>query len=118
MKNLLTPEQDAEFDARIRHWQARLGLLDWRIVRGSRRTTAMADVKVNYGSRLASYVTGNFGAEGVSSETIDAVARHETLHVLLADLVHVAGLAEPDAVTLEAAEHRVVNVIEKLLGAS
>lgn len=33
-----------------------------------------------------------------------------------ADLIHVAGLAEPDAVTLEAAEHRIVNVLEKLLG--
>lgn len=115
-RNTLTSEQDAEFDARMRHWQARLGLLDWRLVRGSRKTTAMADVKINYGSRLASYVTGNFGAEGVSSETIDAVARHEALHVLLADLIHVAGLAEPDAVTLEAAEHRIVNVLEKLLG--
>ena len=113
--NRLTPEQDAEFDARMRFWQARLGLLDWRIVRGTRRTSAMADVKITYGSRLASYVTGNFGAEGVSSETIDSVARHESLHILLADLTHMAGLAEPDAVALEAAEHRVVNVLEKLL---
>lgn len=117
MKSPLTPADDALFDARMEHWQSVLGLLDWRIVRGSRKTSAMADVKINYGGRLASYVTGNFGAEGVSPETINSCALHETLHILLADFKHVAALPDVDPVALEAAEHRVVNVLEKLLAA-
>lgn len=115
MKNPLTPEQDALFDARIRHWQSVLGLLDWRVVRGSRKTSAMADVKTDYGARVASYVTGNFGAEGTGPDVIDATARHEMLHLLLADLKHVAAIPEVDPAALEAAEHRAINVLEKLL---
>lgn len=113
-RNDLTPEQSALFDERMRYWQNRLGLNDWRVERGTRKTPHMAQVKCHPVDRLAVYVTGPFRNAPVTPESIDSTARHEMLHVLLAELVHV--IAQTDDGDLQmAAEHRVVNTLEKLL---
>jgi hypothetical protein len=113
-RNELTDEQKALFDSRIAYWQDALGLKDWRVERSKRRTNSMADVKLSFGARLASYTTGDFGSAPITPESINETALHEMLHVLLAELLHLTGKTN-DAELLEAAEHRVVNVLEKLL---
>ena len=111
-KFLLTDEQNKEFDAAILEWQKTLNLMDWRVERGSGLAKgAMASVVTNYDARLACYRTGNWG-EPPTSESIRATALHEMLHVLLCDLLTIAGKADGLA---ESAEHRVVNTLEKLL---
>ena len=64
--------------------------------------------------RLAVYATGPFRNVPATPESIDSTARHEMLHVLLAELVHVVAQTEDGDLQM-AAEHRVVNTLEKLL---
>jgi len=104
-------EADCEaFDGYVVKWQKLLNLSDWRIERSSRRAKkSMAEISFNAPARLASYRVGlNFGCE-VTPEMLEATALHELLHVLLFDLL----VCEPAA--LEGVEHRVINVVEKLL---
>jgi len=105
--NEVTPAHCREFDGYVAKWQKLLNLSDWRIERGYRRSKAMAEVSFNDEARLASYRVGaNFGAAEVTPDSLERTALHELLHVLLHDL-----LADPT----EASEHRVINVLEKLL---
>lgn len=109
--NELTPEHCAVFDRYVAKWQKILNLSDWRIERaGQRAKKNMAEVIFDNGARLASYRIGlTFGPTEATLAALEATALHELLHVLLHDLIE----AEPAA--LEGAEHRVINVLEKLL---
>ena len=112
----LTTEQDAEFDEYIKKWQVILGLTDWRIERGNKRggKDAMAQVTSKVGARLAIYKTGYWGDQVPDSESIEATALHELLHVFLVDFAHAVKTSDND-LTLESAEHAIVNRLEKLL---
>lgn len=104
------------FDGFVLKWQARLNLGDWRIERGRKPAKgAMATVEFDEPARLATYKLGDFGAEAITPQSLEKTAVHELLHILLHDLITVAQdrASTPDA--LEAVEHRVVNVLEKLL---
>jgi hypothetical protein len=96
------------FDGYVAKWQKLLGLLDWRIERSTRRSKkSMAEVTFDDSARLASYRIGlSFGAATVTPDSLERTALHEVLHVLLHDL-----LSNPD----DATEHRVINVLEKIL---
>ena len=109
--NLLTVEDCAEFDRYILKWQKLLNLSDWRIERGNGQSAKnMAEVCFDPGARMAVYKVGqSFGATPVTPTTLEETAVHELLHVLLFDLLQCA----PGE--LEGAEHRVINVLEKLL---
>ena len=110
----LTPEQDAEFDRLVKVWQVKLNLQDWRLERGTRpAVNAMANVKVNYGARLATYKTGP-GWPTATTADIEATVVHELLHVALYELTYLTA-QEAGGDVLESAEHRVVNTLEKLL---
>lgn len=113
--NLLSPEQQQLFDAYIKKWQVLLGLTDWRIERSSRKTKNMAEVKISHPDRLATYRVGDFGSTPITAESIESTAIHECLHILECELVNqeAYGLTDPDVIY--SAEHRVVNVLEKLL---
>ena len=116
VKNLLTDEQNKEFDAAMAYWQKALNLSDWRVERAPGVAKgAMAQVTTTYSARLASYKTGDFGGVAPTSETIKATALHEMAHVLLAELIYLVQLPNADDNMLESAEHRVVNTLEKLL---
>lgn len=105
--NELTPDDCAYFDACVVKWQQKLGLVDWRIERSNKRSKAMAEVSFIDAARLAVYKIGaNFGAADVTHDAIERTALHELLHILLHD-----ALENPS----DATEHRVVNVLEKLL---
>jgi hypothetical protein len=112
-RNLLNPEQIAEFERYMAEWQAVLGLHSWRIERTPGHSTAMAEVSIDYEARLACYKVGNFGATLIDECSLSDTALHESLHILLRDLVVAA--QSKDEARLDSAEHAVINTLEKLL---
>jgi len=116
MSNIPTPEDSALFAQSVRKWQQVLNLGDWRIEKGLKPAkNAMASVEFNEGARLATYRLGDFGAEKITPESLDQTALHELLHVFLHDLVTVAQDPKSSQDEIEAQEHRVVNLLEKIL---
>lgn len=111
----MTDAELAEFDVQMARWQARLGLLDWRVERGAKLAKkCMAEVDRDLVNRLATYRVGDaFGA--VTPHKTESTAVHELLHVLLADLADMARGEPAHADVVMTAEHRVINVLEKLL---
>jgi len=117
-KNIPSPEQAERFAFYVKHWQTMLNLVDWRIEKGKKKAAkgAMAEVDFDSAARLATYRLGDFGAEEITERLLKLTALHECLHVFLYDLIAAAAAHPQNPETLEAAEHRVVNVLEKLLG--
>lgn len=116
MKNPVSPDDAKLFDGFVLQWQARLNLGDWRLERGCKPAkNAMASVEFNDPARLATYRLGDFGAEKITPDSLEKTCIHELCHVLLHDLIATAQDrgAAPEA--LESAEHRVINVLERLL---
>jgi len=116
MSNIPTPEDSALFAQSVRKWQQVLNLGDWRIEKGLKPAkNAMASVEFNEAARLATYRLGDFGAERICPQSLDQTALHELLHVFLHDLVTVAQDPKSSVELLEKEEHRVVNLLEKIL---
>jgi hypothetical protein len=116
VKNIPSADQVLLFDQCMAHWQEELSLGDWRIERGSRPAKgAMASVEFNQPARLATYRIGDFGAEKITPQTLKKTALHECLHVLMHDLIETATDRGSSAEQIEAAEHRVINVLERIL---
>lgn len=116
VKNMPSAEQVLLFDQCMLHWQEELSLGDWRIERGSKPAKgAMASVEFNQPARLATYRIGDFGAEKITPQTLKKTALHECLHVLMHDLIETATDRGSSAEQIEAAEHRVINVLERIL---
>ena len=116
LKNMPSAEQALLFDQCMWHWQEELSLGDWRIERGSKPAKgAMASVEFNQPARLATYRIGDFGAEKITPQTLKKTALHECLHVLMHDLIETATDRGSSAEQIEAAEHRVINVLERIL---
>ena len=116
MPNIPTPEQSQLFAQSVRKWQQVLSLGDWRIEKGMKPAkAAMASVEFTPAARLAVYRLGDFGAEKVTPESLDQTALHELLHVFLHDLMTVAQDPKSSQDEIEMQEHRVINLLEKLL---
>jgi len=116
MTNIPTPEDAKLFAQSVRKWQQILSLGDWRIEKGSKPAkAAMASVEFNTSARLATYRLGDFGSEKITPESLDQTALHELLHVFLHDLMTVAQDAKSSQDEIEMQEHRVINLLEKLL---
>ena len=116
MPNIPTPKDAEIFAQSVQKWQQVLSLGDWRIERGLKPAKqAMASVEFNEGARLATYRLGDFGAEKITPESLDQTALHELLHVLLHDLMSTAQDPKSSQDEIEAQEHRVINLLEKLL---
>lgn len=110
-------EQIAEFDLYVKHWQQILNLMDWRIERGVRpEKDAMASVECDAPARLATYRIGHFGATPITAHSLSLTALHECLHVFLHPLITAAQDRTTTPEQLEMEEHRVINVLERLLG--
>lgn len=115
--NKPTPEQVVQFDEYMRQWQQLLNLNDWRIERGAKpEKDAMASVACDGGARLAVYRVGHFGATPINEESLSLTALHECLHVFLWELIATAQDRAASPEMLEGAEHRVINVLERVLG--
>ena len=116
MPNIPTPDDVKLFAQSVRKWQQILSLCDWRIEKGSKPAkAAMASVEFNTPARLATYRLGDFGAEKITPESLDQTALHELLHVFLHDLMTVAQDPKSSQDEVEMQEHRVINLLEKLL---
>ena len=116
VKNMPSAEQALLFDQCMIHWQEELSLGDWRIERGPRPAKrAMASVEFDPPQRLATYRIGDFGAEKITPQTLKKTALHECLHVLMHDLIETATDRGSSAEQIEAAEHRIINVLERIL---
>jgi len=115
------PVSDLDADKFERYmvlWQQKLNLMDWRIKRSPRRAKGVMAVvhKRQIEDRLASYRVGTtFGTEAVTDYTLESTAVHELLHILLTELIEVAGDKDHTQEQLLSAEHRVVNTLERLL---
>lgn len=115
-QNRPSAEQAEEFDAYIKHWQQVLNLMDWRLERSSKPVrAAMAAMQCDSQARLGSYQLGDFGSTTVNSESLSMTALHECLHVFLFDLISTAQDRASTPEQLDAAEHRVINVLERVL---
>jgi hypothetical protein len=110
-------QQDVELFAQsVKKWQQVLSLGDWRIEKGIKPAkAAMASVEFNQTARLATYRLGDFGAEKITPDSLDKTALHELLHVFLYDLMCVATDPKSSDEDIEMQEHRVINLLEKLL---
>ena len=116
MPNIPTPEQAELFAQSVKKWQQVLSLGDWRIEKGMKPAkAAMASVEFTPAARLAVYRLGDFGAEKVTPESLDQTVLHELLHVFLHDLMTVAQDPKSSQDEIEMQEHRVINLLEKLL---
>jgi len=116
MTNIPTPEDAKLFAQSVKKWQQVLSLGDWRIEKGSKPAKeAMASVEFNQTARLATYRLGDFGAEKITSESLDRTALHELLHIFLYDLLCVATDPKSSDEEIEMQEHRVINLLENLL---
>ena len=115
VKNLPSAADSILFYGFVKKWQAKLSLGDWRIEQGIKPAkNAMAEVEFNPPARLCIYRLGDFGAEQITEKSLEATVIHELLHVLLFDLIQTATNKHTDE-ELEAAEHRVINVLEQIL---
>lgn len=116
MKHIPDAAQAKEFAECMRFWQEFLNLQDWRIEPGLKPAPngAMASVEFNDPARLATYRLGDF-CRPVTKQLMGWTSLHETLHVLLRDLIVTLQDRSSTPDQLEAAEHRVINVLEKLL---
>ena len=116
MTNIPTPQDAIHFAESVRKWQQVLSLGDWRIEKGSKPAKqAMASVEFTPNARLAVYRIGDFGAEKITPESIDRTALHELLHIFLHDLMVVSQDPKSSQDEIEMQEHRVINLLEKLL---
>lgn len=115
-KNTPSTEQVLLFDQCMWFWQEELSLGDWRIERGLKPAKgAMASVEFNQPARLATFRIGDFGAEKITPDTLKKTALHECLHILTYDLIQIARDRGSSDEQIEAAEHRVINVLERIL---
>ena len=113
--NIPNAEQQKQFHKYIEFWQETLNLMDWRIERVNKVARgAMAAIEFNDAARLVTYRLGDFGSATINASSLSSTALHECLHVFIHDLV-VAAQNKASLEELEAAEHRVVNTLEKLL---
>lgn len=120
MKNPVTKEDADKFSAYVATWKEVLSLGDWRIEVTEKRSPrkVMAEVyKFDLEQRSAAIRLGkHFGATPVTDEVLKETALHEVLHVFLLELVLTAIEEGEPTDRVGSAEHRVINVLERLLG--
>lgn len=116
IKNIPSADEALLFDSYMAQWQTELSLGDWRIERGHKPAKdAMASVEFNDPARLAVYRLGDWKGDPITDDALNATALHEALHILLHDLVTLAQDTRATPDQIEAAEHRVINVLERVL---
>lgn len=116
--NPVSQEAADKFTAYVATWREVLSLGDWRIAVSEKRSSrkVMAEVvKFDLEQRSATIRLGkDFGNVPVTDHNLKETALHEVLHIFLHELIETAKETENDDV-LGSAEHRVINVLEKLL---
>lgn len=118
-KNPVSDEAAEKFTAYVATWREVLSLGDWRIAVSERRSSrkVMAEVvKFDLEQRSATIRLGkDFGNTPVTEATLKETALHEVLHVFLYELIMTAIDEGESTDKVGSAEHRVINVLERLL---
>lgn len=109
---MTVPKDYAAFQKACRHWQLRFGLTDWRIdyrsIKDEARHGASVQASVESRHAIISYNTAR-----ESGHTINQLACHEVLHLLLADFGATAAIrADRHHADAAIEEHK---LIERLL---
>lgn len=117
--NPVSQEHAAKFEAYVATWQEILSLGDWRIAVSEKRATrkVMAEVaKFDLEQRSATIRLGrDFGNVPVNDQTLKETALHEVLHVFLYEMAETCYSEGESTELVGSVEHRVINVLEKLL---
>jgi len=106
------------FQDRVDRWAERLGLGDWDIrCAHTECVEVLAEVSINPVGRVASVaLSTDWGdLDEITRDTLDKTARHEVLHVVLADLVRYAENRTQDEELRDTIEHAIVRRLEKAL---
>jgi hypothetical protein len=115
------PVSDADavvFHEHVEKWRALLNLRDWRIERsGKRDRRNMASVvAIEHEHKLAKYSLGlSFGGTPVTSHSLEHVAAHELLHVVLAPLIKAVADFGADSEEVAEREHAVIVLFTEML---
>lgn len=116
---MLTQAEQDRFWRCVDHWQAKLGLLDWRITRktgesaGYLATTEKFDAEQRQ-CRIA--LSTDWGMrEEPTPVSIERTAVHELLHIRGYDLSRMAVDRGATYDLVHEAEHKLINVLEVLL---
>lgn len=114
----MSPEDRELFGSYLNHWQARLGMKDWRIAFDSKPASrgTMAEVfKFDLEARTAKIRLGkDWGNEPITPENLSKTALHELLHVLFHEMLELARNPDMEA-PMRSAEHRVINILEQVI---
>jgi hypothetical protein len=116
MKNKPTPEQVEYFKQCVVEFSDRLNMRDWRVQVSNKPASkgSMADCSTSLEDRLAVVRIGSdWGDMEITSELIRETSCHELLHPFLAPLLAAAMARDQSA--MQAEEHSVITVLEKLL---
>lgn len=118
--NAVTPAASDAFSMRMKHWQAELNLLDWRVERSPKqagRNTLAEVTSMSLKDRLAVYKLGaDFGdTKPVTEHSLDEISCHEMCHILLCELIEFAKDKDSKPEDIDAVEHRVIHTLVRLL---
>lgn len=118
-ENPVTQEAADKFGNYVATWRELLSLGDWRVTVSEKRATrkVMAEVyRIDLEQRSTTIRLGkDFGPMAVTDVTLNELALHECLHIFLHELIAAAKVPDQNPDTLSSAEHRVINVLERLL---
>ena len=115
--NRLTAADKEQFEDFLLQWRDLLNLREWRYVQRSKPSRAMAEItQQNTEHRLVRWAIGDsFGVTPVTPDSLESVAIHENLHVMLHKLIETAAIEGEYSQAVRAEEHAVITVLEPLL---
>lgn len=117
--NPVTQAHAEKFSECVEYWAGVLGLGDWRVVVSAIRSkrAVMAEIyKIDLEQRSATIRLGtDFGNTPVTQRSLSDLALHECTHIFLHEFKEIvkANVTQDDILS---AEHRIVNVLERVLG--
>jgi hypothetical protein len=106
----------ALFQAECERWQQRLSLGDWEFRCQHDACTGLAGVMTLVENKLACFTLNTvWDTDPVSNDALKAVAKHEVLHVLLAELEDLGRSRVNTPALANQIEHAIIRRLEKVL---
>ena len=116
MSHKTTRAEERYFEARVKHWQKALGLLDWRVNAYMQKLDDRAAECEQWFEAHGAHIRLNTEQEHrPSKQHLDRVALHEVCHLLLSDmkgLIYSRTVTENQANTIE---HGIIRRLENAL---
>lgn len=117
-KYISTPEHFEQFKGYCRQWLAKFGLTDWEIYYSHEDSEdACAWCGRKYEGKIATLgLCIDLSTQEPTPANLHKWARHEVMHVLLADLAHLVNLRSITDNIVSATEHAVIRRLESAFG--